>query len=294
MGWSATVIDVTQGEGDSPKRRARSVFIGEVQFVVCREVSGQDCDRPMASDAEHCGNPDHVRRVPIGQSRGAATFRSRRLERPRLIVDEDYEPLAPKGPPRAFDPMVFSADDIWVATKVQRDFTAYHGTTAEEAVAGVRLVLRHAAARGNHEAVSSGNHVMWWNGFVVTLTPDLGTVVRYKTNHYERTPQMVADGTPSRLRRAKSGRVRGVRQPPPDGVGIGDTFHGEVDEVVNFGAFVTVDEWAGLIHRSEMGDAADARRVLTVGQIVEVEVISLDRESSRVGLRLLGHRSVAP
>jgi small subunit ribosomal protein S1 len=68
--------------------------------------------------------------------------------------------------------------------------------------------------------------------------------------------------------------------------GIGEIFEGTITNIVNFGAFVRLEEGLeGLIHSSEWGDAASQQSVRE-GDIVQVRVISLDSERHRMGLSL--------
>lgn len=63
---------------------------------------------------------------------------------------------------------------------------------------------------------------------------------------------------------------------------IGETHHGRVRAVVNFGAFVEVGEIYGLVHVSEMGDSQ-----VEVGDEVEVEILDTDIPLQRMSLRLV-------
>lgn len=263
------------------------VFGGRVGYMVCSQVSGQDCSRPVASDAEHCGIPEHQRIVPVDQPRGEAEYRSRARRRPTIVVDEEFDVVDVAGEPVAFDPETFDPGEVWVATRVQRQFTAYHGVTAEEAIANIRLVLDRAAQGDKHRQLEDGSHRFWWGGFTVRLSADLGVVLRYKTNHYERTPQMVADGVKSRLAGARKGPAR-VRRPIPEDVVVGATYTATVSKVVDFGAFIELGDCDGLLHRSEMGlELGEVHGALSEGDVVRVEVTAVDRDENKVSLRPL-------
>jgi small subunit ribosomal protein S1 len=68
--------------------------------------------------------------------------------------------------------------------------------------------------------------------------------------------------------------------------GIGEIFVGTITNIVNFGAFVRLEEGLeGLIHNSEWGQAAPPQSVRE-GDNVQVRVISLDSERHRMGLSL--------
>lgn len=68
----------------------------------------------------------------------------------------------------------------------------------------------------------------------------------------------------------------------------GDIRKGRVTSVADFGAFVNIDGADGLVHLSEISweRIQHPSEVLSVGQEVEVKVISVDRERKRIGLSL--------
>lgn len=68
----------------------------------------------------------------------------------------------------------------------------------------------------------------------------------------------------------------------------GMVLKGMVRNVVDFGAFVDIGvKQDGLLHRSRMGAAGrDPQRLLSVGDVVEVTVVSVDAERGRIGLSL--------
>lgn len=70
---------------------------------------------------------------------------------------------------------------------------------------------------------------------------------------------------------------------------IGDSVHGQVVNVVDFGAFVEVEPGVeGLIHASEMGEFdGQPDQVLSAGDDVVARIIHLDPEDQRMGLHLL-------
>jgi len=66
-----------------------------------------------------------------------------------------------------------------------------------------------------------------------------------------------------------------------DDLAVGMRLHGVVRNVVDFGAFVDIGvKQDGLLHRSQM-PAGDA---LSVGDVIEVEVINVDKERGRIAL----------
>ncbi len=70
---------------------------------------------------------------------------------------------------------------------------------------------------------------------------------------------------------------------------VGDTVNGTITHVVDFGAFVRVEEGLeGLIHVSELASdkPCDPREILRAGNVVSVQVLSIDGPRRRMGLRL--------
>ncbi|MCX6565742.1 MAG: S1 RNA-binding domain-containing protein, partial [Candidatus Aminicenantes bacterium] len=64
---------------------------------------------------------------------------------------------------------------------------------------------------------------------------------------------------------------------------------GVVSNIVDFGAFIDIGvRQDGLIHISEMGDKfiSDPHKILKVGQLVKVRVLSVDRERKRIALSM--------
>lgn len=98
---------------------------------------------------------------------------------------------------------------------------------------------------------------------------------------------------------AEAGRLalslKRVRPNPWDGVearfAVGHITRGVVTNVVDFGAFVRVeDDLEGLLHVSELGEghALHPRNVLHEGQTLTVRVIGVDGEHHRLALSLNG------
>ncbi len=99
---------------------------------------------------------------------------------------------------------------------------------------------------------------------------------------------------------AKPGRDPRSDLPPPllrrdvltlDDLHEGMVLQGTVRNVVDFGAFVDIGlKNDGLIHRSEMGSrfVRDPLTVVSVGDIVTVRVVSIDKERGRIALSMRG------
>ncbi len=74
---------------------------------------------------------------------------------------------------------------------------------------------------------------------------------------------------------------------------VGEIRKGTVVSLENFGAFVDIGGGEGLVHVSELawGHVTHPRQVLSLGEEIEVEVISVNPEANRIGLsrrRVLG------
>lgn len=69
---------------------------------------------------------------------------------------------------------------------------------------------------------------------------------------------------------------------------LNEVREGPVVSLEDFGAFVDIGGAEGLIHLTELswGHVTHPRQVLEVGQVVKVEVISIDPENKRIGLSL--------
>ncbi len=67
---------------------------------------------------------------------------------------------------------------------------------------------------------------------------------------------------------------------------VGEIRRGKVVSLENFGAFVDIGGGEGLIHLSELAwdHITHPRQAVNIGEQVEVEVISVDREAKRIGL----------
>jgi len=73
-----------------------------------------------------------------------------------------------------------------------------------------------------------------------------------------------------------------------DDLHIGDVRTGRVTSLADFGAFVNIEGADGLVHMSEISweRIQSPKEVLKVGQEVNVEVISIDRDRKRIGLSI--------
>ena len=112
---------------------------------------------------------------------------------------------------------------------------------------------------------------------------------------------MVADGVKPDLSgtaaaRNFGGELRartGTRPDVPAGLSVGDLYAGKVVSLVDFGVFVTIEgDFEGLMHRSvidgvdsENRETGDLNELFVPGQLVEIEVVSVDRERKRVGFK---------
>ena len=78
-----------------------------------------------------------------------------------------------------------------------------------------------------------------------------------------------------------------------DDLKVGMTLPGIIGNITNFGAFVNIGiKENGLIHLSQMADRyiSDPNEVVSIHQHVQVQVISIDAERKRIGLKLLSNK----
>jgi len=101
---------------------------------------------------------------------------------------------------------------------------------------------------------------------------------------------MEVDRTRNRLILSERVAMREVRQKRKEALieelTVGEVRTGTVVSLENFGAFVDVGGAEGLVHLTELdwGHITHPRQSVSVGQQVEVEVISIDPEAKRIGL----------
>jgi len=70
---------------------------------------------------------------------------------------------------------------------------------------------------------------------------------------------------------------------------VGQRVHGEITKIVDYGAFVRIDEGLnGLIHISELSDklVKDPSKIVEAGKSYELEIISISKEERHLGLSL--------
>ena len=70
---------------------------------------------------------------------------------------------------------------------------------------------------------------------------------------------------------------------------IGEEYDGTISSVMNFGLFVQLDNMIeGLVHISEMSEKfiKNPSDIVSVGDVVKVKVIKIDKERQKVGLSM--------
>ncbi len=79
-----------------------------------------------------------------------------------------------------------------------------------------------------------------------------------------------------------------LQQSRLSGLRVGETVSGQVRSLASYGAFVDLDGIDGLLHIGDMAwsRVKSAEDVLTVGQQVEVKILSVDAETKRISLGL--------
>ena len=73
-----------------------------------------------------------------------------------------------------------------------------------------------------------------------------------------------------------------------DSLQVGDIVKAEIKRFTNFGAFAEVDGVDGLIHLSQISwsHIKSCEEVLKIGQIVDVKIINLDKETKKLSLSI--------
>ncbi|XMB67943.1 S1 RNA-binding domain-containing protein [Mycoplasmatota bacterium zrk1] len=66
----------------------------------------------------------------------------------------------------------------------------------------------------------------------------------------------------------------------------GSVVTGKVTSIQNYGVFVKVDDYVGLIHISELSDrfVRNVRDYLTIGDIIDLKVLDIDQEQRKLKL----------
>jgi len=172
----------------------------------CRELTGADCDRPVALDAADCGIAEHV--VPpqaVKRAPGRASI-PMAVRRPTLVVDEEFDLFEDDDEDLDDDELPsIHASSLLVTATAQRSFTTRHQVLPEVAIAEIRFVAARAVEMDSIERMDSGRLKLSAKKFVLYLSPNGRTVIGYATRHYERTPTQVFAGQPSRF---GAGRVQ--------------------------------------------------------------------------------------
>ena len=163
----------------------------------CRELTGADCDRPVALDAQDCGIAEHV--VPPQPEKRAPGRESipMGVRRPTLVVDEEFD---------LFDDLDDDLDDgeipsidassLLVSATAQRSFTTRHQVLPEVAIDEIRFLAARAVEMDSIELLDTGRLKLSAKKFVLYLSPNGRTVVGYSTRHYERTLPRCSPASP--------------------------------------------------------------------------------------------------
>jgi hypothetical protein len=164
----------------------------------CRELTGADCDRPVAIDARDCGIPEHV--VPPQPEKrppGRASI-PMGVRRPTLVVDEEFDLFEDDDLEDGEIPAIHGST-LLVSATAQRAFTTRHQVLPEVAIHEIRFLASRAVEMDAVELMDTGRLKLSAKKFTLYLSPDGRTVIGYSTRHYERTPTQVFAGQPSRF-----------------------------------------------------------------------------------------------
>ena len=174
---------------------ASGPFVGTIPKVQCGALSGEDCDRWVTPDDEHCGDPSHViptrKLPPLPEGVSGAPIR-----RPRRAFEPELQTTG--GPVRPLRPATFDPNQVHVARRVVEGFTSHHGVDEERARAELRAFVKAAIEEGRHEQQAE-TFLLDRRGIRVRLSGDGEAIIGYSTMHYERLPSEVLSGSPSRF-----------------------------------------------------------------------------------------------
>lgn len=112
----------------------------------------------------------------------------------------------------------------------------------------------------------------------------LGTLIPVKIIEVSRRKGRLIASERQALREWRSGRKRELLET----LQVGDVRRGRISSVAEFGAFVDLGGADGLVHVSEMSHerGKHPKDIVQVGDEVEVVVLSIDRNHSRIGLSM--------
>ncbi len=148
-------------------------------------------------------------------------------------------------------------------------------------------------------------------GIDINKLPDEKDIAaeKFKNLDYEKTAEKIGIGVPTleliieNLQKPGRDPRESLAKPilrqdimTMDDLSVGQLLEGTVRNVVDFGAFVDLGvKQDGLLHVSNMkpggGKVRDPHAHVAVGDIIKVEIESLDKERDRIGLKLVGKGS---
>lgn len=190
--------------------------------ILCREVTGADCDRVVDLFAHDCGIPEHVLPTPAERSAPGPTSVFAGPNKPRLTVNEDFDVVSDIPDDGEFP--AIHPETLFVSRKAQEVFTTHHEVLPKVAIEEIRLAAGEALARGSVSLSENGFVTLRVKSFQLTVSPDGQNVIKYTTQHFERMPSEVFAKLPSRfgagqLKRRTHGEpiatqdLRGIFQP---------------------------------------------------------------------------------
>jgi small subunit ribosomal protein S1 len=122
------------------------------------------------------------------------------------------------------------------------------------------------------------------NGSSVDLTPLVGKKLQFKIIEIDRPRNRLILSERAAMRDVRRSRKGELLTSLKEG----DIVHGTVTTITDFGVFVSLGDVDGLIHASELawGKVGHPREILNVGDQVQAQVLSVDRDRERVALSM--------
>jgi small subunit ribosomal protein S1 len=234
--------------------------------------------KSLLNDADEWDSERPVGVTPNGDNRQLETDHS------AAINGEGVIPARQGATPALALPFEAPSPELWALLQEAMD----RGTILEVEVTGCNrggLIVRYHTLRGfipsSHLTIISPE--MDENMRRITLAQQVGQIISTRVIELE----------PERDRIVFSERAlteeEGDEQPAVlREIRAGETRHGRVTNLTAFGAFVDLGGYEGLVHVSEISwsRVGHPRDVLSIGQAVQVYVMSVDPDEGRVALSL--------
>lgn len=191
-----------------------------------------------------------------------------------------------------------TAYESFVTFRAVNEFKVHHGGTERDAINLIKEMFHDFIVMGRpvFQRSDSDYSRVSCEGYGLIFSQQRLAVTAYHCNHRERTWQQKKLGVPSRIinsRRMHSVSKRGNPEELKrlrtfiEGLTEGQKVNAEVATIVNFGIFVDIGDFDGLIHVDQLGlsENETPRSKFSIGDPVICEIFSIDRENLRINLK---------